>query len=155
MTDHDDDTRLHELREKAKSLGIKQAANMKEETLLKRIAKAEESPIEVQSQKPKKPPQETGTQSLNVVVSEENKRYLDSIGLDFNWLGQIASQYGIDEFQYMHKFRAFRCYIEGKQVDWVSVNDLANLNGKQAICKIMLTHQPLPPERALIRFPWR
>lgn len=153
MADHDNDTRLEELREKAKALGIKQYFNMKEDTLLKKIEEAE-GPIEAKSQKPKKPPKET-EEALNITVSEESKAYLDSIQFDFNWLGSVANQYDLDGFDYMHKFRAFRCYRGGKQVDWVSVNDLANLNGKQNLCEIHNRHQPLNKDRAVIKFPWR
>ena len=81
--------------------------------------------------------------------------HLNSIGFDMDWLGGLADQYQFDKFEYLHKFRAFRCYKAGQHVDWIDVNDLALLNGKRRLEEIKLRHQPISPKRAVINYPWR
>ena len=88
------------------------------------------------------------------VVCEETD-HLKAIGFDMAWLGNRAYQYQFDQFQYLHKFRAFRCYKAGQHVDWIDVNDIALLKGKRRLEDIRLRHQPLSPKRAIIQYPWR
>ena len=81
--------------------------------------------------------------------------YLKGIGCDVTWLDVLHKQYGFDRFEYLHKFRAFRCHKDGRHVDWIDVNDLALLNGKRKLELIMLRHQPVNPKKAVINLPWR
>lgn len=132
-----------ELKSKAKALGIKQAHLMKPETLLKRIEDAERIPSEVDAD------------SIDVVLGEFGKKYLDSINFDMEWFAPIATQYRIDKFEYMHKFRAFRAYREGMHVDWITVNDFGLCNGKRNMCQILLKHSEPAPSRRVFDFHWR
>ena len=88
------------------------------------------------------------------VVSSEPE-HLKSVGFDMDWLGGLADQYQFDKFEYLHKFRAFRCYKAGQHVDWIDINDLSLLNGKRRLEDIRLRHQPISPKRAVINYPWR
>ena len=88
-----------------------------------------------------------------VVCSEPD--HLKSVGFDMDWLGGLADQYQLDKFEYLHKFRAFRCYKGGQHVDWIDINDLSLLNGKRRLEDIRLRHQPISPKRAVINYPWR
>lgn len=88
------------------------------------------------------------------VVCDETD-HLKAIGFDLDWLNTLATQYDFDKFEYLHKFRAFRCYKAGRHVDWIDVNDVALLNGKRRLEEIRLRHQPLSPKRAIIQYPWR
>lgn len=91
--------------------------------------------------------------SYEVVCDERG--FLETKGFDFSWLDMLHTDYGFDTFQYIHKFRAFRCYKEGKHLDWIDINDLALLNGKRRIAEILLKHQQVSPKRAVIQYPWR
>ena len=91
--------------------------------------------------------------SYEVVCDERG--FLEAKGFDFSWLDMLHADYGFDTFQYIHKFRAFRCYKEGKHLDWIDINDLALLNGKRRIAEILLKHQQVSPKRAVIQYPWR
>jgi len=91
--------------------------------------------------------------SYEVVCDERG--FLETKGFDFSWLDMLHADYGFDTFQYIHKFRAFRCYKEGKHLDWIDINDLALLNGKRRIAEILLKHQQVSPKRAVIQYPWR
>jgi len=132
-----------ELIAKAKELGIKSPHVCKPETLEKKIAAILEKPTEGE------PPK------LDVQLGDFGKRYLDSIKFDVDWLLSIANQYHIEKFEYMHKFRAFRAYRKGVHVDWITVNDIALLNGKRELCEIMLKHTPVGKQRAVFNFHWR
>ncbi len=129
-----------ELIELGKSLGIKQAPNMKESTLIRKIKELEA---------PKK------ESSALVILKEGDSKFLDSIGFDFAWLDSLSQQYSFDKFEYMGKFQAFRCYSNSRHLDWVDVNDLSLLNGGRPLCKILLKHQPLSPTRQVIKYNWR
>ena len=85
----------------------------------------------------------------------DRKDHLEEIGFDLEWLGKLSEQYNLNKFEYLHKFRAFRCYKAGQHVDWIDVNDVALLNGKRRLEEIKLRHQPVSPKRAVIKFPWR
>jgi len=85
----------------------------------------------------------------------DHEDWLKSSGFKFEWLNKLHEQYGFDKFQYLHKFRAFRCYKEEQHLDWIDVNDLALLNGERRIMEILLKHQQVSPKRAVIQYPWR
>ena len=91
--------------------------------------------------------------SYEVVCDE--KAFLETKGFKFDWLNLLHEQYGFDKFQYIHKFRAFRCYKGDKHLDWIDINDLALLNGSRRIAEILLKHQQVSPKRAVIQYPWR
>ena len=88
------------------------------------------------------------------VVCDE-KAYLTEKKFKFEWLDSLAAQYGFDKFEYLHKFRAFRCYREDKHLDWVDINDLSLINGGRRLEEIRLKHQAVSPRRAVIQYPWR
>ena len=88
------------------------------------------------------------------VVCDE-KAYLTEKKFKFEWLNSLAEQYGFDKFEYLHKFRAFRCYREDRHLDWVDINDLSLINGGRRLEEIRLKHQAVSPRRAVIQYPWR
>tara|TARA_R110000822_G_scaffold19230_2_gene62886 strand:+ start:228 stop:542 length:315 start_codon:yes stop_codon:yes gene_type:complete len=85
----------------------------------------------------------------------DNKDYLTALNFDFKWLESLSKEYDFSQFQYIHKFRAFRCYKNNQHVDWIDINDLALLNGKRRLDEIRLKHQTVSPKRAVIEYPWR
>ena len=85
----------------------------------------------------------------------DEKAYLTEKKFKFEWLDSLAAQYGFDRFEYLHKFRAFRCYRDGKHVDWIDINDLSLINGGRRLEEIRLKHQAVSPKRAVIQYPWR
>ena len=91
--------------------------------------------------------------SVEVVCDE--RQYLLSRDFKFEWLDLLAAQYGFDKFEYLHKFKAFRCYREGKHLDWIDINDLSLLNGGRRLDEILLKHQVVSPKRAVIKYSWR
>lgn len=126
-----------ELIQKGKDLGITQASNMKPETLIKRIQELE---LERES---------------DTELSDQDKAFLKSINFELSWLGKLANQYQFTRFEYMAKFKAFRCYRDGRHVDWIDVNDLSLLNGGRSLCTILLKHSPVTPKRQVIKYNWR
>ena len=90
-----------------------------------------------------------------VEVICDEREYLQEKGFKFEWLDLLAAQYGFDKFEYLHKFRAFRCYRENKHLDWIDVNDLSLLNGGRRLDEIRLKHQAVSPKRAVIQYAWR
>jgi hypothetical protein len=85
----------------------------------------------------------------------EHTDHLDSIGCQLSWLDKLNEKYGFERFEYIHKFRAFRCYLDGQHVDWVDVNDLALINGHRRLENILLRHMQVDVKRAVIKYPWR
>jgi hypothetical protein len=85
----------------------------------------------------------------------DEKAYLTEKKFKFEWLDSLAAQYGFNRFEYLHKFRAFRCYRDGKHVDWIDINDLSLINGGRRLEEIRLKHQAVSPKRAVIQYPWR
>ena len=81
----------------------------------------------------------------------DHKDWLTNSNFRFEWLDKLNTDYGFDKFQYLHKFRAFRCYKEEQHLDWIDVNDLALLNGERRIMEILLKHQQVSPKRAVIQ----
>lgn len=108
---------------------------------------------EVEEMEEVKPKKRATKSKIEVVCAEPD--YLKKIKFDMGWLQKVGTQYGIDKFEYIHKFRAFRCYKSGQHVDWIDVNDLALLNGERRLVQILLKHQPVSPKRAVINYPWR
>ncbi len=88
-------------------------------------------------------------------VIGEHTDHLDSIGCQLSWLDKLNEKYGFERFEYIHKFRAFRCYLDGQHVDWVDVNDLALINGHRRLENILLRHVQVDVKRAVIKYPWR
>ena len=144
MTAEGDTQDAHEvLKAKAKSLGIKQVHLMKPETLIKKIEEVEAVPKEVDSS------------AIDIQLGEFGKKYLESINFDFDWFLPIATQYRIDKFEYLHKFRAFRAYRGSKHVDWITINDFGLCNGKRNMVEILLKHSEPSQERRVFDFHWR
>lgn len=152
------------MRIELKDAGNKQAMNMKEATILKKYKelqaisagetvadKSDSVAVEsIVTQPKKKAP------SIQIDITIMDKRFFDSIDFDVEWLNSIANRYNFNRFQYAAKFKAFRCYRGNNQLDWISVNDLAMLNGKQEITNIMLKHQPhTTKDKMIIKLPWR
>jgi hypothetical protein len=108
--------------------------------------------MEVEEVKKKGRPKKE-TPSVEVICDE--REYLQGKGFKFEWLDLLAAQYGFDKFEYLHKFRAFRCYREKKHLDWIDVNDLSLLNGGRRLDEIRLKHQAVSPKRAVIQYAWR
>jgi len=146
---------IEELRAKGKELGITQAINMKEETLRNRISEIEINNIGaefggiVEEVLCDKQP------SVEISLSESDKKFLDNISLETEWLMSLANQYNFNRFHYVHKFRAFRCYRDNKHLDWVSINDLSLDNVKKELIQIIMKHQPLQKNKQIINYPWR
>lgn len=127
-------TELRKLRAKAKKLGIKSYWNKGEDRLLREIHELE-------------PPRKT---QIPMRVNNSDHIYLEKIGFKEHWLAKYIEEDGIEEFEYIHKFRAFRCYLNGQHVDWIDVNRVALDNGARELCEILLAHQPLPENRKVI-----
>jgi hypothetical protein len=92
--------------------------------------------------------------AVNIVVSELQENHLKSLGFNFIWLHELADKYEFDRFDYIEKFCAFRCIKNDFHIEWIDVNSLALLNGKQMLCKILNKHQPLGKSRKIIQLPW-
>jgi hypothetical protein len=138
------DEELAELREKAFSMGITQARNMKEETLIKKMAELDVEPVFDEPIKQPKP------RLLIIGQSPVN----------LEWLESLANQYGFTKLVYSEKFKAFQCYVGGNHVDWININELSMLNGKGKITDIKVNYSPVSkdkrfPLRGIINLPWR
>lgn len=168
------------MRVELKESGVKQAMNMKEETVIEKHKgleyvkkgggiqqdKFEELVIEALPKsvyaatgKPvlsdAEATNEIANPSIKIDITEVDQKFFKSIGFDVEWLASIANRYNFDRFQYMTKFKAFRCYRGNNHLDWVSVNDLAMLNGKQELTEILLKHQPhTNKDKIIIKLPW-
>lgn len=108
---------------------------------------------EVEEMEEVKPKKRVAKKKIEVICSEAE--YLQGIKFDMDWLQKLGTQYGFDKFEYLHKFKAFRCYKSGQHVDWIDVNNLSLLNGGRRLVQILLKHQPVSPKRAIINYPWR
>jgi len=98
---------------------------------------------------------ETAPVELPVALAQGEAKYLNGIGFKFQWLQDLISKYGLTKIVYIHKFKAFRCFIENRCVDWMDVNDLSKLNGGQDLDNVLLKYQPLEKKRQLIKTSWR
>lgn len=96
---------IKELRKKGKALGIKQASNMKEETLLKRI-KSLESPKEV----------------INLSISKGDRGCLDRRNFNFKALETYALELGGNKLQYNPRRKAFECLDNKCLIDLLSIS---------------------------------
>ena len=90
-----------------------------------------------------------------VLLINMDSGYFTKIGFDTDWIIKLAQQYGFDRMEYVHKFRAFRCYKQEQHIEWTDVNELAILNGKRPLDVIVQKHQPLSKARQIIYRPWR
>lgn len=59
---------------------------------------------------------------LFIIVGEKPPQIKDE------WLARIANEYGFDKFEHVKKFGAFRCYKDGKHIEWVNYKELAREN---------------------------
>lgn len=106
MTDQlDADTQ--KLIEKGKALGLKQAANMKPETLKKRIAEAEQQNKQIDS--------------LSIDIDPLAREKLLEHGFNFNHLKMRAREYKIDQLVFDRKKQAFGCFRNGDLIDFLDV----------------------------------
>lgn len=125
---------LKQLRAKAKKLGIPSYWNKGEERLLREIHELE-------------PPRKT---QIPLDANNSDLIYLESIGFKEHWLARYMEDYNIESFEYIHKFRAFRCYLNKRHVDWIDINRVSLDSGERELCEILLPHQPLPQHRKVI-----
>ena len=155
---------IEELRQLAKSKGIKywhkkKPENLINEMLAKNLADRselvpwtdifEQAPTsEAEVKAPKKP-------KIEISITEIDSKFFKSIGFKAEWLASIANQYDFNRFHYVAKFKAFRCYRDNKHCDWISVNDLGLINEKRELTEILLKHQPLQKDKRVIKLPWR
>lgn len=91
---------------------------------------------------------------FDMVIGDEYEPLVKRV-TKFEWFESLANQYNIGKFEYLDKFKAFRVYANGSHVDWVSLNDLAMLNGKQPQIQEKLKYAPIPKARQLIKMNWR
>lgn len=150
---------IEELRQLAKLKGIRNWHNKKPENLLKELAQLagnkqlerEVAPMEVAI--PYKKPK------IEVLITKEDQKFFESIGFKTEWLASLANQYGFERLEYAVKFKAFRCFKNGPQVDWIDINELSMLNGGRQLFKIIMKHQPVSKkkgtDRGCITLPWR
>ncbi len=168
---------LTELRKKAKDLGIEHTHVKGEKTLVKELSEmgelrfvndeveetdlpdlaetADHLDVKVNIIKDVKKEEIKPVTKLAIDMSAKDLRFLNTIGFKSEWLASIANQYNFDRFQYMYKFKAFRCYQGNNQVDWISVNDLGMINERRNLTIILQKHQPLDKKKQVIKLPWR
>ena len=136
---------VDELRAKAKAAGIKSWHVKSEEKLLIELEELEDKPDTKDDDE---------KLDIEITMSEKEVVFLKTVGLDSEWLASLANQYNFSKFEYVHKFRAFRCYQDIKHVEWIGINDLAMLNGKEHLCQILQKHQEVDASRSIIHLPW-
>jgi hypothetical protein len=127
-------TELNKLRDHAKMLGIKSYWNKGEDRLR----------MEIEALAPKR------QTKIPLKCNNSDLKYFDRIGFKEHWLAKYIEEDGIEEFQYIHKFRAFRCYINGMHVDWIDINRVSLDHGQRELCEILLPHQPVASHRKVI-----
>lgn len=89
------------------------------------------------------------------VLDPLHETYLKQIKFDLKWLDSLAKEYGFTRYEYLHKFRAFRCIKDDKHIEWFDINEFSLYNGGRKLDKIMTKYQPLNPKRQLIERYWR
>lgn len=95
---------LEEKRDFVKNeLGIKQAVNMKEDTLDAKIAEAQEIQIEINS---------------------SGKKMLDFFGIKSSLLKDIGKASGFSKLEYSALRKSFKCYKLDKMVGWLSMEQI-------------------------------
>ena len=116
-----------------------------------------EAPVPKKRGRPKKVITKTDVKEIpkSPEIICDQRSYLDGKDFDFKWLDSLAKQYGFDKFEYLHKFRSWRCYKEDRHLDWISVNDLSLINGGKRLVEILLKHQEVSPKKAVIQYHWR
>ncbi len=149
---------IKELREKAKDAGVKYWHNKKPENLMKELGLSDFK-IPLATKKEVKPEVDLNDSKLTapkleITINKEDKEYFDRAGLKVEWLSSLANQYNFTRFQYIHKFRAFRCYRGDKHLDWVDLNDLGLLYAKKQLTDIKMKYQPLQKNKKIINLPW-
>ena len=92
-----------ELRQKAKSLKIRNWHNKKIENLLKEIAAIE------------------GNESLDIDTSEDKKDYLTRSGFNFDSLKKYAKELGATKIIYRRVNNTFECYKEECSIEFLSI----------------------------------
>lgn len=106
MTDQlEADTQHEELIELGKSLGLTQAANMKPETLKKRIAEAQK--------------QSKQLDSLQIEMDDETKQRLIDVGFNFEHFKMRCKEYRINRAVYDRKRKAFGLFVGNQLVDFL------------------------------------
>jgi len=135
-----------EVRLKAKEYKIKSYHNKKIDKLLHEIAVIDGKETAIVT--PKKP-------SFDVSISKQHFQYIQNIGVNPEWLASLANRYGFTKLEYIDKFKSFRCYINGKCVDWCSLNDLSALNQGKHLVEIINKARELDKNKRVIKFPWR
>ena len=100
-------------------------------------------------------PKEPIKPKLEVKIDAISYKQIHNLGIKDDWIASIANQYGFEKLEYMDKFKAFRCYLNGRCVDWVSINDLSIANGGGNVVEIINPSRPVENKKRVIRFPWR
>jgi len=60
------------------------------------------------------------------------------------WLDKLANQYKIDRFVWVENFRAYRVFVNGKHVDWITAEQLHKLFG-EPIPRLKRSRMPQRP----------
>lgn len=97
---------IKEKREYAKSLGIKSWHNKKEDKLDKEIAILEGKK----------------TKTIELDTNEDNKRYLERSGFNFDSMRQYATEMGGTKLVYRARTKAFECYKEEQSIELLSIS---------------------------------
>lgn len=93
-----------ELRQKAKSLKIRNWHNKKIENIKKEIANLE------------------GNESLDIDTSEDKKDYLKRSGFNFDSLKKYAKELGATKIIYRRVDNTFECYKEELSIEFLSIS---------------------------------
>ena len=96
---------------------------------------------------------------IKVQIEKGDQAKLEKIGLKMDWLQTLGKQYGFVYFEYLAKFKAFRCYQNDKEGNqqhraWIDVNELSMINGGRRLTDINLKYQRPPKSRQIIELPW-
>lgn len=152
---------IKEKRQLAKKLGIKSWHNKKEVNLDREIAEKQQSEtinVEIkQSETIVKAVEkvETIRPKVDIIADRRAKDLFSALGIKEDWLYSIANQYGFSRLEYISKFKSFRCYLDGRCVDWVSLNDLSKINGGANVIEIRNETRPVEKEKRVIKLKWR
>lgn len=94
------------------------------------------------------------TKKFDVTYIGENcETKLKNYGFSEKWLEALSIQYGFEKYEYLEKFKAFRCYKGGKHEDWIDINNLSVLNGEKPKAQIKQRHSKV--QNPVIQYPWR
>lgn len=92
---------------------------------------------------------------LEVMIADDHKDEIVTLGFDMEWLEKIAKKHKITKFEYVNKLKAFRCYQKERHADWLSVNDIAHINGQKDIVDINLHYQVPAKDNQVFDLRWR